>query len=130
MADRENWRKDAACRPGTGVDPRIFFPGPSDFADRAAARALCAGCPVREPCLEANLAEQDGIWGGTTERERRALRARRTDGRAVRRRCSWCLAMFDVDRYPAPATCGESCANAWRASQLAAARQRARERAS
>ena len=34
------------------------------------AKALCARCPVREPCLEMGLTDEDGIWGGTTPGER------------------------------------------------------------
>ena len=69
------WRDQARCR---GVDPDIFHP--SDEDDGAAAKAICAQCPVREPCLEYALAarEKDGVWGGLTARERRrVLRQRR-----------------------------------------------------
>lgn len=46
-----------------------------------AAKALCAECPVIAECLEYALANKvDGVWGGTSERDRRALRlAQRTD---------------------------------------------------
>ncbi len=50
-ADRE-WRMNAACR---GVDPELFFPaaegGPARDAQVAAAKAVCARCPVRRECL-------------------------------------------------------------------------------
>jgi WhiB family transcriptional regulator, redox-sensing transcriptional regulator len=64
------WRQRAACR---GVDPDIFYPASEEEAE--AAKAVCAVCPVREPCLEYALAnrERDGVWGGATERERRRL---------------------------------------------------------
>lgn len=64
------WRQRGACR---GVDPDIFYPASDEEAE--AAKAICAVCPVREPCLEYALAnrERDGVWGGATERERRRI---------------------------------------------------------
>jgi WhiB family transcriptional regulator, redox-sensing transcriptional regulator len=40
------------------------------------AKAICQGCPLREPCLAEALADESltGIWGGTTYLERRAMR--------------------------------------------------------
>lgn len=65
-----SWRNRAACQ---GLDPMIFYPAPED--DGAEAKAICATCPVREPCLEYALAnrERDGVWGGCTEKERRRI---------------------------------------------------------
>ncbi len=42
-----------------------------------AARAVCAACTVAGPCLAYALADADlvGCWGGTSDTERRALRA-------------------------------------------------------
>ena len=50
-----------------------FFP--SDGVGVDAARQVCATCPVREPCLEYALAQHidHGVWGGTSERERRRI---------------------------------------------------------
>ncbi|MGW2690248.1 WhiB family transcriptional regulator [Streptomyces sp. NPDC001414] len=53
------------------------------FVDGAAqnrAKALCTGCPVRTECLAHALDQriEHGVWGGMTERERRALLRRRT----------------------------------------------------
>lgn len=64
------WRQHGACR---GTDPDIFYPVSDEEAEPA--KAICATCPVREPCLEYALAtrERDGVWGGATERERRRL---------------------------------------------------------
>jgi hypothetical protein len=79
-ADGErDWRLDAAC---ADVDPELFFPKPGQIAQAAAAKAVCAGCAVRGPCLEAALhgpqARDDhtGIFAGTTARQRVALRGR------------------------------------------------------
>ena len=67
-----NWRDQARCR---GVDPQIFHPAEEDEEAAAAAKAICAVCPVREPCLEYAIStrEKDGVWGGLTARERRRL---------------------------------------------------------
>lgn len=71
------WRKRAACR---GIDVEIFYPATDEDDDAEPAKAVCAECPVRQTCLEHALAhrEREGVWGGTTERERRRiLRQRR-----------------------------------------------------
>ena len=67
------WRELAACR---GADLDLFFPGRGESA--RPARQVCAACPVRQPCLDYAItnAITYGIWGGLTERERRALRSR------------------------------------------------------
>jgi WhiB family redox-sensing transcriptional regulator len=66
------WRKQAACR---GLEVEVFYPATEDEADAAEAKAVCAVCPVRQACLEHALAhrEREGVWGGTTERERRRI---------------------------------------------------------
>lgn len=73
--DRE-WRSRAACR---RVDPELFFPAAEDrevvAAQVAAAKAVCAGCPVRMACLDEALTRLPyGIAGGLTSEERRRLR--------------------------------------------------------
>jgi WhiB family redox-sensing transcriptional regulator len=77
--DLEDWRNGASCR---DVDPDLFFPiGTTGQAidQIEAAKAVCAACPSRVPCLEFALAtnQESGIWGGASEDERRALRRRR-----------------------------------------------------
>src|SRR5262249_25795665 len=66
------WRELAACR---GTDLEVFFPGRGQTA--GPARQGCAGCPVRQPCLDYAITNRIayGVWGGLTERERRALRS-------------------------------------------------------
>jgi len=68
------WRELAACR---GADLNLFFPGRGESA--GLARRICAGCPVREPCLDYALSNgiTHGIWGGLAERDRRPLRSLR-----------------------------------------------------
>ncbi len=70
-----DWRYRAACR---GADLSVFFPGRGEPAEPA--RQICAGCPVRQPCLEFALSNgiTHGIWGGLAERDRRGLRIRHT----------------------------------------------------
>ncbi len=77
MVERSStsWQQAARCR---GIDPDVFHPQSDEEADEA--KAICASCPVREPCLEYALVvrEKLGVWGGLTERERRrVLRHRR-----------------------------------------------------
>lgn len=74
---KTEWHR-AACR---NTDPELFFPvGTSGLSVMQAelAVAICAVCPIKEPCLE--QAPEYGVWGGHTEQERRAMsrRQRRT----------------------------------------------------
>ena len=68
---REPWTARGACR---GADTAVFFTEQGE-ATRS-AKEVCAGCPVREECLDYALrnGEKFGIWGGTSERERRRMR--------------------------------------------------------
>lgn len=67
-AESEGWWAAAACR---GRRIEIFFPERGDTT--RPAKELCAGCPVRDDCLDYALANgiKHGIWGGTSEKERR-----------------------------------------------------------
>jgi hypothetical protein len=67
----ERWMADAKC---AGVDPELFFPGRGESAEDA--KAVCRACPVRVECLEYALVTNQtlGVWGGTSERQRRRLR--------------------------------------------------------
>jgi len=60
------------------TDPEIFFPHPSDRAGIAAAKEICNQCPFIELCLKYALSEPSiqGIWGGTTQRQRETLRSK------------------------------------------------------
>lgn len=64
------WRMLGACR---GLDPAVFFPETDEMADEA--KEICLSCDVRVSCLEHALASREkvGVWGGTTERERRRI---------------------------------------------------------
>jgi WhiB family redox-sensing transcriptional regulator len=73
-----NWREHAACR---HEDPELFFPvgtsGPAAMQTEQ-AKAVCRTCPVREQCLQWALetGQSIGVWGGTSETERRTLKRR------------------------------------------------------
>lgn len=66
------WENLGACR---GIDTSLFFPGRGESV--AEAKAVCAGCVVRVECADFALStnQRFGIWGGTTERERRRIKA-------------------------------------------------------
>ena len=77
IAEIADWRSGAACM---SADPDMFFPisaaGPA-LGQVERAKAICAGCRVRRECLEFALANQvHGVWGGTTDEDRRRLRRR------------------------------------------------------
>ena len=82
-----NWRERAACR---HEDPDLFFPigttGPA-LVQTEQAKAVCRHCPVTERCLEWALdtGQSIGVWGGTSETERRALARRRAAARRASR---------------------------------------------
>jgi hypothetical protein len=85
MSGQREWWAQAACQ---AVDPELFFPvveeGPLCAGQVAAAKAVCAGCPVRAECLEwARGALPYGIAGGLTAQERRP-----SDGNGRRRRAA------------------------------------------
>ncbi len=74
--DDTRWREDAAC---TNTDPDLFFPvGTTGLAldHIAAAKAVCETCAAKVPCLRFAIEtnQDNGIWGGTSEEERRVLR--------------------------------------------------------
>lgn len=65
-----SWMVHAACR---GTDPELFFPDRNEST--LPAKRVCAGRPVRQPCLDdaVERRERFGIWGGLTANERRPL---------------------------------------------------------
>ncbi|MCX5278179.1 MULTISPECIES: WhiB family transcriptional regulator [Streptomyces] len=80
-----DWRHQAACRE---TDPELFFPngntGPA-LLQIEEAKAVCRhGCPVKEQCLQWALDtnQNDGVWGGLSEGERRAMKRRAARNRA------------------------------------------------
>lgn len=79
-----SWERDGNCT-SKGIDVGIFFPsmeldGPTEYGrKKQLACAICATCPKRGECLGfaiQNNHRVDGIWGGHTQHERRAIRAK------------------------------------------------------
>lgn len=75
--DEYEWQYEGACRQ---ADPDTFFSpererGPRRYAREAAAKAVCATCPVVAKCLEHALTVKEpyGVWGGLTVDERNSL---------------------------------------------------------
>ena len=75
MSWNEMWANVALCQKSSPDE--LFVRG----AEQHKAKAVCGACPVRAECLAEALDNQIewGVWGGMTERERRALLRRRPD---------------------------------------------------
>lgn len=69
------WHQLAECR---GMDVNLFFPPPGrppvNRAKMDAAKAVCSTCAVISECRQASIGERFGVWGGLTEKDRRADR--------------------------------------------------------
>src|SRR2546427_13280693 len=78
MSNAYDWASRGACR--TADPDTLFVQG----AAQNRAKLLCMNCPVRTECLADALDNrvEFGVWGGMTERERRALRRGRPGGPA------------------------------------------------
>lgn len=77
IQEKYEWQYSGACR---AVDPETFFSpdaerGPRRRSREAAAKALCAVCPVVRECLEHALTVREpyGVWGGLNINERENL---------------------------------------------------------
>jgi len=75
LVEDVHWQARAACNE---VEPDSLF---VQGAAQREVRSVCQGCPVRLECLADALDSRTefGVWGGLTERERRALRRRRPE---------------------------------------------------
>lgn len=83
-SDSRDWIDQAACN---GMDPELFFPEDLQTRSRrdqesarqiqTQALLICAGCPVRQRCLEYGMNDEYGIFGGMTATQRELLRAKR-----------------------------------------------------
>jgi WhiB family redox-sensing transcriptional regulator len=79
VADVWEWQLRGACRE---ADPTLFFHpegerGPARRNRDAAAKSVCASCPVLAQCREHALAVREpyGVWGGLTEDDRETISA-------------------------------------------------------
>jgi DNA-binding phage protein len=77
-----DWHAKAACAT-PAVDPEVFFPEVGEGWKATQAKQICAGCTVRDACLHEALTgpqargeDEYGIFGGTSQTERRRLRGR------------------------------------------------------
>src|ERR1039458_2769960 len=82
LTRRPGWQRFGACR-GTSI-AKVWDHLSASAGARARAKAVCAGCPVRQKCLDFAMTvdpgdvELDGIWGGLDESERRRIRHSQT----------------------------------------------------
>lgn len=79
LINRPAWVELAECR---GMDVSLFFPDRGERLD--AVRDVCRRCEVQAECLAyaINNNEKTGVWGGRSERARRAIRRRAFGGAA------------------------------------------------
>ncbi len=70
-----SWHRRALCG---GVDTTVFFPADDEYPPERrhrerVAKAICAACPVRQPCALYALVHRElhGVWGGLSEADRR-----------------------------------------------------------
>ncbi|QNN98649.1 WhiB family transcription factor [Mycobacterium phage Moonbeam] len=116
----EDWRRDAIC---TQIDPEAWFPEKGIRNDDA--KETCWKCPAQARCLEYALENNEGwgIWGGFTEKERRAIR--RGEMTPVNQRkmmpCAICGSDF-TPKHRRAKYCSTKCKN--RAYALARRQQR------
>ena len=104
MTDPLAWQTTGLCR---GVTTNIFFPDDFELPDPAAQR-LCRRCPAREACLQYALEHEEfGIWGGTTDDQREAMRRTRH-----RVKCPDCLSHEVAEVMPHHEIC-LSCGLSW-----------------
>ena len=75
-----SWERHARCR-DAAVDTDLFFS--EDLGEIAAAKRICAQCPVLAPCLEGAIAREEsvGVWGGQLFRNGKMLAVKRRRGR-------------------------------------------------
>ena len=69
--EQAEWAPRGACR---GMDPGTFFPDRGQNVGHV--KAICHTCEVEKECLDYAVTSRQvfGIWGGTSERERRNMR--------------------------------------------------------
>lgn len=74
VGEEGEWQERALC---AQVDADLFYPEKGGSTKEA--KSVCMTCEVRAECLEAAIDrdERFGIWGGMSERDRRALRKQR-----------------------------------------------------
>ena len=78
--DEAVWETHAACHSVTNAGDLFFS---EDIGDIAAAKRMCAECPVLAPCLEGALERREpwGVWGGQLFMNGKMLMVKRRRGR-------------------------------------------------
>lgn len=73
IGDAPEWQERALC---AQTDPEAFYPEKGGSVREA--KRVCSRCEVKAECLEFALAKNEtfGIWGGTSNKERRKLKRR------------------------------------------------------
>lgn len=85
MVRRLSWRDKARCRDLSITESDRFFSDDPE-TQRETSEDYCFKCPVRDLCLQSALDSKDiwGVWGGTTQDERRRTLGVDENGRADR----------------------------------------------
>lgn len=124
---RPAWFDFAACNPRWADRPldqwvEVFFP--TRGADLDPAREICDECPAKEACADLAIVghEDKGVWGGTSERQRRTTRKRLRDAGQLPKLCRRCGDRFTSDGTPR--FCSDACRAAHEADQAAAVARR------
>lgn len=106
--NKTEWRNRACL----DRDPDMFFD--ETQAGIARALAVCRLCPIQQFCLNWALTrpERYGVWGGTTEQERKKLGYRK-----LRKRCPKCTS-YDLDSSLGYAQTCRKCAVSWRTHEV------------
>ena len=101
------WFEKAKCR---GKPTEAFYPEFTTTPVPREVQRLCDTCPVQGDCLAyALIKRESGIWGGTTEAQRKAILSKN-----LRRQCLRCssAALYRSKRFMVCLFCGMS----WRIS--------------
>lgn len=71
-----SWKELAKCTP---TDTHLFFS--SDPKEQKKAKTICQTCPVKAQCLNhAIVTNQHGIWGTTTDTQRKWIHRKHKEG--------------------------------------------------
>jgi hypothetical protein len=76
LSKAPKYPKTIGSEPCATTDPEIWFPERSNqyLKVMAIAKSLCQTCPIMYECAEYAIhTDVEGVWGGTNEKERRAI---------------------------------------------------------
>lgn len=80
LPTRPAWQRSAACRT---TRTKIFYPFDSKEDEIQFAKSICDQCEVQQQCLDYAMSrrEDNGVWGGLSEEERRDIRRKQRQRR-------------------------------------------------